>query len=197
MKEFTREQACFRLKCSSMTLRRFEAAGRLRTRREKINGVGSKVRVWINGEDLERLAKEWRPGQHNKRGIERVDSKLVECNVRGKIAARVFPMFRAGASLHDIVLATESDPLLIRQLYAEWKTSLLGAEERQKLAQQEADDRARQKQHDIEKRQAEFREWKLRLAQIEADAKVRAASAAAEAAERAKAMYNRNRTGGT
>lgn len=141
-----------------MQVVRFEQAGKLHPRRER---PGHHSRVWYNPDEVLALSKSWRSQRDRS---ERVDSKIVERNVRGRVAAKVFPLFKQGMTLEQIVVATETDPLLIRQLWEEWQLTFEEGRrlaERKKQREQERDDQRRFE------RRSDMEEWrKVKLAEI-------------------------------
>lgn len=161
--ELTREQVSFRLGCSVSTVQRFENEGKLKPRREK--PVGQHGRVWFDPAEVEKLAKEWKPKRVDR---VKVDNRIIEQNVRGKIAAKVIPMFEAGiTNLAELCVASEADPLIIQQLYETWKLGLDGMLNAKKQREQEERDREAQRRHDNEMKRRDWIAMRLEVARIE------------------------------
>jgi len=170
-RELTRREVAHRFGVSEWQIDRFEKDGLLKARRDE------KKRVWYDPLEVDALAASWRPSRRKRA---RVDTRIVESNVRGKVAARAFAILNEmrGQSIEDafrrIVIETEADPLLVRQAVREWE---LGVEKAKKLEAdqlREEEDRERQRNHEKRDREEKFRQWKLRLATIEATGKKRA-----------------------
>lgn len=51
----------------------------------------------------------------------------------GAVAARVFELFKRGASLADVVISTKVHPSTVRDLYGEWVLSLEDGEEERRF----------------------------------------------------------------
>ncbi len=162
-KELSRAEVAQRLGCSQTTVLRFEEAGQLHPRRERPEGH---CRVWFKAEEVEKLAHEWQ--RRKFRSKDKIDTTLIERNVRGKIAAKVIPMFEAGErSLAVICAATEADPLIIVQLYETWKLGLDGAVTAKKQRELEEREREERRAYDADKRQERWVNMRLEVAKLE------------------------------
>lgn len=160
--ELTAQEACYRMGCSRTQLTRWEAEGRLRPRREKSG------RLWYDASEIEAVHKEWKP---RRRSNERLDRALVEKNLRGRHAARVFEKCeearRAGREpdLVQMVIELELDPLIVRQLHEEW---LLGFTEARTAAEQRRRDAQAREDQKAYDRRTDMAEWrKVKLAEIQ------------------------------
>lgn len=160
-KELSRADVSYRLGCSQTQIMRFESEGKLNPRRE--NG-----RVWHDPEEVSKLAQQWKPKRTKNK---RVEDKLSKTNLRGSISKIALPMFAQNRSLAEICVAAEADPLIIQQLYERWKLGLEGALERTKKERLEAEEREAQRDHDKREERRQWREYKLRLAQIESQSR--------------------------
>jgi hypothetical protein len=167
--KLSRKEVARRFKCTEATIQKLEAEGRLKATRDK--PAGQHGRVWYESDEVERLKKEWTPRRNLP---ERVDSKLVERNVRGKVAAMVFRILdaRRGQDVESlfraIVIETEADPLLVREIIGEWELGVAKARIEKEKRRREAEEKEAQRLHDKRAREETFREWKLKLAKIEA-----------------------------
>lgn len=175
MREFTRRQVCYRLGCSIATVQEFERTGKLHPRRD------DKGKLFFSIQEVEKLAQTWKPRRTKQAPV---DTLLANSNVRGKIAARAFRMFSDGKDLPDIVDALEADPIIIRQLYVEWKDSLAGRLEIEKKRRQAEREAVEQKRKDRADSLQAYRDHQKELAQIQAKATVEAAKEAAKIAAR-------------
>lgn len=175
MREFTRRQICYRLGCSIATVQDFERKGLLHPRRD------DKGKLFFAQAEVEALARTWKPRRTKQAPV---DTLMANSNARGKIAGRAFRMFSDGKDLPDIVIALDSDPILIRQLYDEWRVSLQGKLEldRQKRAAER--DAAEQRRKDRADSLQAYREHQRELAEIQAKATIEAAKEAARIARR-------------
>jgi hypothetical protein len=142
-----------------MHVQRFEKAGRLHPRR-------AGHRVWFSIEEVTKLASEWQPTQTR---AARIDAKLAAQNIRGEIAAKVFPMLRAGSTLEEIVIATKADPLLVRELRQEWRMSFEDGEREARKREHAAREREDQLRHDRRLDMAEWRKVKLEEIRLAAE----------------------------
>lgn len=169
-KELSRREVADRLGCSIATVQKLEREGKLTPRREKPKGHSL---LWFNAAEVEKLASEWKP----RRAVRvKVDSRLVESNVRGKVAAKVFRLladpkaktFDPDTLFRLIVIETEADPMLVRQLIYEWELGVKKAREKKQEEKQRAEEREQAREFAQAKRQEEYREWRLRMAEVEA-----------------------------
>jgi len=117
--------------------------------------------VWFESDEVARLAKSWTP---QRRRPPRIDSRLVERNIRGKIAAQVFKLLSSGASLVQIVIATEADPLIVRELEEEYRTSFDTRRADRKREKIEAQERADQRAFEKAERDRTWREQQVAIA---------------------------------
>ncbi len=175
MRELTRRQVCYRLGCSIATVQQFEKDGRLHPRRD------DKGKLFFTADEVEKLAKTWTPKRTKQAPV---DTLMANSNVRGKIAARAFRMFSDGKELPDIVIALDADPIIIRQLYVEWRDTLAGRLELERQKRQAEREAADQKRKDRADGLHAYREHQKELAQIQAKATVEAAKEAARIAAR-------------
>lgn len=170
--EMTQQQVADALGCSVMQVYRFAREGKLSQRRDEGNR-----RVWYDAGEVEALAAVWT----RKRFRRRPPAKIIEHNVRGKIAAKVFRAFQqarmnrltdADEMLRWVVIETEADPVLVRQLWREWDLGVRKAEQLEAQRREEEAERQRQRDFDKQKREETYREWRLQLARTEARGKV-------------------------
>lgn len=173
-KELTREEVSLRIGCSIGTVQKFEREGKLHPRRDAPVPPATHGRVWFDPVEVEKVAKSYKPTRAQRI---RLDEKLIETNVRGKVAAKALPMFEAGSTLDPRILlaqvcaATESDPMLIIQLYETWKLGPEGVIALRKKEKQEAEQAARereeQKRHDWLTSRREWIAMRLEVAKLE------------------------------
>lgn len=166
-KELSREEVSVRIGCSIGTVMKFEREKKLNPRREKPTGH---CRVWFDAEEVEKVAREYKP---TRKQIAKLDERLVESNIRGKIAAKVLPMFAEGITdLAKLCAATDADPMIIVQLYELWKLGpegILRRKEREKqLAKEEAELKEQQRRKHDEKRQERWCQMRVEVAKLEA-----------------------------
>lgn len=162
------------LKCSETKVRDFVDAGQIRiVRRER--PAGQHGRVWLNAEDVERMAATWK---RQRRPPER-GSPATDRRIDGRIAAQAYRMFSESASDASVVIKLELDPLLVRRLRSLYEqTPEREAAERKarEERQRELDDK---KEHDRRTRQAERDKLEMEKARIAARATIEAAERAA------------------
>lgn len=177
MRELTRRQVCYRLGCSIATVQAFEKSGQLHPRREE-TGRG---RLYFSVEEVEKLARTWKPKRTKQAPV---DTLMANSNARGKIAGRAFRMFSDGKDLPDIVQELDADPIIVRQLFAEWRVSLRGKHAIDEERRKQERDAAEQKRKDRADSLQAYRDHQKELAQIAAKATVEAAKEAARIAAR-------------
>ena len=155
--ETTRAHAAEYFGASVATILQLEREQKIRVRRDGRH-------VYLNFEDVKRARSEWRPQRARK-----VKNKGDTIHLlRARIAVQCFPEFAAGTPLVDIVQKHCVDPMLVRQLYEEWKVSLdEGVVRRAAEQEQKRQDRL-QRQHENRLRLEKWQRWKLELARIEA-----------------------------
>lgn len=192
-----RTQACQRLKCSQTQCLRFEEKGLLHARREVPLPGFTMARVYYKSAEVCALAKWWRP-VHGRQSKQSSADAIIRTNERGKYAARAFVMFGEAKSLRDIVIALEVDPLLVRQLYEEWKVSLGAEPDEAKRQRREMGVLAAEQRDHRHVMALEHRAHRTELARIAANAAVEAAREAAKitaAADAWKAEAEKRRMG--
>lgn len=72
---------------------------------------------------------------------ERAQAPATRADDSGEVAARVFELFKAGAELRKVVIATRVHPRVVRDLYAEWLVSLVEGENHRRMSLANAEDR--------------------------------------------------------
>src|SRR5262245_34996148 len=116
--EISRAEVARRLSCSIAQVQRFEAKADLKPRRD-VHG-----HVWFAVEEVNLLHQRWRRKRSTPRTAKR--KRLID----GDTAAAVFECFEAALELPAIVIRLHVDPYLVRELYEQWRVSLLVGRER-------------------------------------------------------------------
>lgn len=164
-KELTREEVSLRIGCSIGTVQKFEREKKLNPRREKVAGS---TRVWFDPEEVEKVARDYKPTRMQR---VKVDERLVESNIRGKLAGKILPMFDQGATLAQICAATEADPLIVAQLYETWQLGPAGIIKKKELERQlekrEAVQREERRRDYDKQRRREWMEMRVEIARLE------------------------------
>jgi hypothetical protein len=142
--------------------------------------------VLFDGAKVMALARTWTPGRTYERDPEKHgrSTKLVD-RQRGEIEARIMELLEQRKSLVQIVIELRVDAQTVRAVQREWKTSFEHDERERAKRESEAKETVAARQHAREKAQEDWRDHKLKLAKIEADARAAEARAAeARARER-------------
>lgn len=95
-----RREAASILQCSRDNIRRLDKIGELKTGKKDRNGAFTYDR-----REVEELAR--------KRGL--------QIKANGELAARVFAMFTERRKFHEIVIETQQEPSVIRDLWKEYR----------------------------------------------------------------------------
>lgn len=165
IKELSRKETALRLRCSEAQVAVFEKQGKLHPRRDR--AVGQRTHIWYSVDEVSKLETSWKPVQ---KSVRKINAQLAQENARGKAAAKVFPMLSEGKVFQDIVIATELDPLLVRELEREWRMTFEDA--KREAAKREAAEREREEQRRHERR-LDMAEWrKVKLEEIRLAAEV-------------------------
>lgn len=166
--------------CSIATVQKFERLGKLNPRRDEPIPPATRGRVWFDPDEVEKVAREYKPTRQQR---VKIDERLLQANVRGKIAARALPMFsRARAEgrevdLAEVCAATEADPLVIIELYETWRLGpegVLAKREREREeAKREAEERERDRAHRADVSRREWIAMRLKVAELEKKAAIK------------------------
>lgn len=189
--EISRMEACRRIGCSVMQCQRWEKSGQIRLRRERVPsewGRG-KERVWLNEKDVDTIRRTWKRQRLSKK--KRVDELVIAQRKDGELAALCLPLFvRYCVKGFDprrvlalICAETKGHPSAVRNLYEEWILGLDGGiRERERLAL-ELEEREKNKIHDLKKRYAEYRAFKMaEIRELKETARLKLEAARLEAA---------------